>query len=54
MISMEGVAPSVGACGTGKEEMVWVGCGLPDHIDEAALYKEGSAVRRPHNKKKGR
>ena len=35
MISVEGVAPSVGECGTGKEEDGVVGCGLPDHIDEA-------------------
>ena len=33
--------------------MVWVGCGLPDHIDEAAQQEEGSAARRPHSKKKG-
>ena len=34
--------------------MVWVGCGLPDHIDEAAQQEEGSAARRPRSKKKGR
>ena len=34
--------------------MVWVGCGLPDHIDEAAQQEEGSAGTRPHSKKKGR
>ena len=34
--------------------MVWVGCGLPDHIDEAVQHEEGSAARRPHIKKKGR
>ena len=33
--------------------MVWVGCGLPDHIDEAAQQEEGSAARRPRSKKKG-
>ena len=34
--------------------MVWVGCGLPDHIDEAAQQEEGSAARRPRGKKNGR
>ena len=34
--------------------MVWVGCGLPDHIDEAAQQEEGSAARWPRSKKKGR
>ena len=33
--------------------MVWVGCGLPDHIDEAAQQEEGSAARRRRCKKKG-
>ena len=54
VISVEGVVPSVGACGTGKEEDVWAGCGLPDHIDEVVQQEEGSAVRRPRSKKKGR
>ena len=31
--------------------MVWVGCGLPDHIDEAAQQEEGSVARRPRKKK---
>ena len=26
---------------------MWVGCGLTDHIDEAAQQEEGSAARRP-------
>ena len=34
--------------------MVWVGCGLPNHIDAAAQQEEGSAARRAHSKKKGR
>ena len=34
--------------------MVWVGCGLPDHINEAAQQEEGSVARRPRSKKKGR
>ena len=34
--------------------MVRVGCGLPDHIDEVAQQKEGSAARRPRSKMKGR
>ena len=56
MILAEDVAPLVGACGTGKERrrMVWVGCGLPDHIDEATQQEEGSAARRPRSKKKSR
>ena len=54
MISVEGVAPSVGACGTGKQEDGVGGCGLLDQIDEAAQQEEGSAARRPRNKKKGR
>ena len=52
VISVEGVAPSVGACGMGKEED-GVG-GVCDHIDKAAQQEEGSAARRPHSKKKGR
>ena len=54
MISAEGVTPSVGSCGTGKEEDGVGGCGLPDHIDEAAQQEEGSAARRSRSKKKGR
>ena len=54
MISLEGVAPSVGVCGTERRSMVWVGCGLSGHIDEAAQQEEGSVARRPRNKKKGR
>ena len=33
---------------------MWVGCGLPDHIDEAVQQEEGSEARRPRSKKKGR
>ena len=54
MISVEGVVPSVGACGTRRRRMVWVGCGLPDHIDEATQHEEGASARRPRSKKKGR
>ena len=32
--------------------MVCVGCGLPDHIDEAAQQEEGLAARRLRSKKK--
>ena len=53
VISVERVAPSVGACGTRKEEDGVGGCGLPDHIDEAT-QQEWSAARRPRSKKKGR
>ena len=53
-ISPEGVATSAGACGMGKEEDGVGGCGLPNHIDEAAQQEEGSAARRLRNKKKGR
>ena len=40
--------------GQERRRMVWVGCGLPDHIDEAAQQEEGSAARWPRSKKKGR
>ena len=33
---------------------MWVGCGLPDHIAEASQQEEGSALKRPRGKKKGR
>ena len=32
--------------------MVCVGCGLPDHINDAVQQEEGSAARRPHSNKK--
>src|SRR6266516_4584606 len=33
--------------------MVWVGFGLPDHIDESVQQEEGSPARRRRCKKKG-
>ena len=65
MISVEGVASSVGACGTGKGG--WCGWGM-DYLtismrprskkkvggEEAAQQEEGSPARRQRCKKKGR
>ena len=65
MISVEGVAPSVGTCGIGKEEDgvggVWItspyqrGRAARRRVtgEEAALQEEGSPVRRRRCKKKG-